>query len=74
MSLCSQQENRNFMLKRVSRMSPRDAKLAVMQERPHADLNVRCSQQFVHHAAMKQGFLSDPVKTVLYIAVSALQR
>ena len=62
------------MLIRALKTSLRDVKRAVMQERTHVSLNVKCLQQFVHHAEKKQKFLSDPVKTALYIAVSALQK
>ena len=62
------------MQKRVLRMNPRDARLDVTQEKQHANLNVRCSQQYVHHAAKRQKFPSNPVKTALFIAVSALQK
>jgi hypothetical protein len=62
------------MLRKASPMSPRDAKLAEMQESRQAELKDRLSQLYVQLVVKRLLFLSSPVRTDLYTAASALQR
>lgn len=66
-------ENRNFMRRKALLMSHNVANPVVMQEKQHRELTERCSQLFVHLAVLKQKFLSNLVKTDLYIAVNVLR-
>jgi hypothetical protein len=62
------------MQKRDSITNPRDARLAVMQERTALRVQEKCSMQFALIAAKSARFLSTPLKAKLYIAASALQQ
>ena len=53
---------------------PRDARPAAMRARMLQSLSAKCSPPSARAVARKQEFPLSPVKTVLYIAASALQR
>jgi len=64
--------SRNSTLKKVSRTSHRDAKLAEMLAKLTKKLREKCSQLFALAAAKKQKFLSDQEKIAQFTAASAL--
>ena len=64
-------ENRNFMLRRVLSMNPKDAKSAVMPERTLASPSVKCLMLYVQHAENLARFHSSQEKIAPYTAVNA---
>lgn len=62
------------MQRRALIMSPRDARLAVTQERTEQEAPEKCSMQFALSAAKNAKFLSIPPRARLFIAASALQQ
>lgn len=61
-----------FYAEKVLKMSHRDVRLAVMQEKMLLEAKDKCIQQYVLHVAEKLKFLSSQEKTDLYIAVNVL--
>jgi hypothetical protein len=62
------------MQRRALITSPRDARLAVTQERTEQEAPEKCSMQFALSAAKNAKFLSIPPRARLFIAASALQQ
>lgn len=62
------------MLKRASRISPRDARPAAMQRRMHRSPREKCSPQFAQTAARNARFLSSLQTTDPYTAANALRQ
>ena len=62
------------MQRRALTMSPRDAKLAVTQERTEQRAPEKCSMLFAQNAAKSARFLSILPKAKLFIAASASQQ
>ena len=74
MSLFSPQVSRSFTQRKALKTSPNAAKPAAMPENNLPKLPKRCLTQYVLPAAPPARFLSDPVRTDLYTAASALQK
>lgn len=62
------------MLKKASRTSLRDVRIAELQRKHLSEKTEKCILLFALNVAVKQRFLSSPRMTDLFTAVNALQK